>query len=375
MNILHIIDSGGLYGAENMLLHLMAEQVSLGLNPFLASIGTLNEPEKPLETKAKDKGFSVLPFRMKPGANWAGAWKILTYARKAQIDILHSHGYKGNILFGLIPMYIRRVPMVTTLHGWTSKGKFYNKMGLYQELESFSLKFINHIVSVNSAILELPNIKSLQSSKLSIIENGIPILNINKTTSLPPYLKEFLDKGSTNFITIGRLSKEKGLPFLLEALAELNRSGIDSRLVIAGEGTEQSAIEAKIAALALKNRVLLTGFIPDIINFFQFFDAFILPSLSEGLPMVLLEAMSAGVPIIATQVGGIPNLLGNGAGGLLVEPGNALALSMAMKQCVANPKNNTTRTEWSTNRLKEHYTSRIMAEKYLYVYKKITKLI
>jgi hypothetical protein len=116
MKILHIIDSGGLYGAEVMLLNLVAEQIKLGLDPTIASIGEKHIGEKPLETEALKRGFKLRKFSMYPGPNYPGALKILRFAHGAGIHILHSHGYKGNILFGLMPRKIRNLPLIATIH-------------------------------------------------------------------------------------------------------------------------------------------------------------------------------------------------------------------------------------------------------------------
>ena len=129
MKVLHVIDSGGLYGAEVMLLNLMSEQVAMGLEPILASIGDPGITEKPLETEAIRRGLPVKVFRMRPGPNVWGALKILRFARSELVGLLHSHGYKGNILFGLMPRMLRRIPMVATVHGWTWTGGI-SRMGL-----------------------------------------------------------------------------------------------------------------------------------------------------------------------------------------------------------------------------------------------------
>ena len=106
MRVLHIIDSGGMYGAEVMLLNLVEEQIRQGLKPVIASIGDNQTGEKPLEIEAHKRGFPLKIFRMRPGPNFIGAWKILNYAKSIDCNLLHSHGYKGNILFGFLPKKI-----------------------------------------------------------------------------------------------------------------------------------------------------------------------------------------------------------------------------------------------------------------------------
>ena len=109
MKILHIIDSGGLYGAEMVLLNLVAEQIKLGLEPTIASIGEKGIVEKPLETEVIKRGFKLKKFRMQPGPDYMGASKILRFAKQEYFDLMHSHGYEGNIfsLRGVKIIYLK----------------------------------------------------------------------------------------------------------------------------------------------------------------------------------------------------------------------------------------------------------------------------
>lgn len=116
MKILHIIDSDGFYGAGVMLLNLMAEQTKCGLKPVIVSIGEKHIKEKPLETDALKRGLQVWKFKITPGPNLDGALEFLRYAKREGFDLLHSHGYKGKILFGSIPRTIRQLSIVLTLH-------------------------------------------------------------------------------------------------------------------------------------------------------------------------------------------------------------------------------------------------------------------
>jgi len=134
MKILHVTDSGGLYGAEMVLLNLVAEQMKTGLEPTIASIGEKWIQEKPFETEAVKRGLRVVKFRMFPGPNLPGMFKVLRYAQKYGFDILHSHGYKGDVAFGSMPKSIRKLPLVSTLHGWTSVVGF-SKNRIYEWLQ------------------------------------------------------------------------------------------------------------------------------------------------------------------------------------------------------------------------------------------------
>lgn len=369
MKVLHIIDSGGVYGAETMLLNLMREQVRMGIEPVLASIGTHREGEKPLEAAARDLELRVEPFRMRPGPNWAGALKILRFARQENFEILHSHGYKGNILFGLVPRIIRGFPLIATLHGWTWVGGF-NRMLVYEWLDALSLRFVDRVVLVNEIMKQHPRFRRFLPASIEVIENGISLDNLSGKDKLRTDIEEFTRKGFT-LGAVGRLSPEKGFDILLSGVASLVAEGFDLRLVILGGGEQRKELSRQITSLGLAERVLMPGYVADAKRYLAHFDLFILPSLTEGSPMVLLEAMAAGVPIVASQVGGIPEVLDQGRAGLLVKPRDVASLVAGIRAVVEDPQSARQRCSVALDRATSLYSTKVMGERYLTIYRQI----
>ena len=389
--VLHIIDSGGLYGAEVMLLSLLSEQVKLGLDPTIASIGEKRIKEKPIEAEILKRDFKVKKFRMRPGLNYLGTMEILRFAHKEGFHILHSHGYKGNILFGLLPRKLRKIPMVTTLHGWTSTNGF-SKMRLYEWLDRKSLKYIDSVVLVSNAMKYQPKLKDLKDINFHVIPNGIPIPEnrINEsikqrfnqsqtqetqatqqtqaTRNLDSDILDFCLKGFT-IGSIGRLSAEKGYKYLIEALRLLINEGLDARLTIIGEGYEREYLERSAAQSDLSNRVLMPGYREDAKQYLPFLDVYAIPSLTEGLPLTLLEAMQAKVPIVASKVGGIPEVLDNGRSGLLVKPCKPDAFAEAISLLSSDKNLAKQMTNIAYQQVTTHYASKNMALGYLDIYK------
>jgi glycosyltransferase involved in cell wall biosynthesis len=368
MNILHVIDSGGLYGAEVMLLNLMSEQVRLGLVPTLSSIGKPNIVEKPLETEAIRRGLRVEKIRMRPGPNIAGALKLLRFACREKIDIIHSHGYKGNILLGLMPRFLRRLPMVTTLHGWTWTGDL-DRMVLYEGLDRLSLHFIDKVVVVNDAMRSRVKIKDLH-----VVDNGIPLnqcdiseIPEDEEPQIDPEIASFCNEGFT-IGAIGRLSPEKGFQILLEAFKTVEQVHPEARLLILGEGSERNALEAKIKRLRLEKKVFMPGYVADARRYIPLFRVYVLSSLTEGLPMVVLEAMQAGVPIVATMVGGIPAVLGNGQAGILVPAHSPSDLAEGIMRVLNDQCLVESMTKVARNLLQSRYSSTAMAINYSGIY-------
>ena len=392
MKILHIIDSGGLYGAEVMLLNLVAEQVKQGLTPIIASIGEKHIQEKPIEIEALKRGFNVEKFRMRNGPNYFGAMEIMKFIHSKGFNILHSHGYKGNILFGLLFKKSCQIPMVSTLHGWTSTDGF-SKIRLYEWLDRKSLKYIDSVVLVTNAMKSHPKLKGLKDINFHVIPNGIPIEDHNTPAQIPPFspliptpsphpfihsdfdqnIIDFCSKGFT-IGSIGRLSKEKGYNYLIEAFATLIKKNVGARLIIIGEGGERNELEALIARYELLDHILMPGYRKNAEKYIPLFNAFVIPSLTEGLPITLLEAMQSSVPIIATEVGGMPSVLNNGEAGLLVKSRNPLEITEAIGKLYNNKKLSDKLSTVAYDRVIAHYSSKNMALEYLNIYKSLMQM-
>lgn len=327
MKVLHVIDSGGVYGAEIVLLNLASEQCKLKILPVIASIGDHKVKEKPLEVEAIKRGLVVEKFRMKNGPNIIGAFKIMLFAQRNNIDIIHNHGYKGDILLGFIPKILRRIPIISTLHGWTNTESF-SKMRLYENLHALSLHFVDAVVVVNKAMLSHKRLKKVKDKKLYHVQNGIS-KDDNSPKKLDNSIIDFSSRGFT-IVSCGRLSKEKGYKYLIHALNKIIKDGVNAFLVIFGEGPERESLQKLISALKLEDRVLLPGYMKSSRHYFRYCDIFVLSSLTEGLPITLLEAMQEGVPIIATRVGGIPDMLTENETGILVQPEDIEGLGCAI---------------------------------------------
>ncbi len=357
-----------MYGAEMMLLNLAREQILQGLQPIICSIGENHCGMKAIEVEACKSQIPVESFRMRSGPNAAGALEILKYAKAKNCDLLHSHGYKGNILFGYIPKRIRILPLITTVHGWTSTGTAFSLMRLYEWLDSLTLFRMDAVVLVNKNMLSHPNLIGKKKVRLHIVDNGI----VEKEPVAYPrenlQLKQ--DRG-LNLVAVGRLSPEKGFDVLLKSLARVGERGVEVTLVLFGEGGGRRKLEDLISQLGLQKRVKMPGFFENAAATFSYFDALVMPSLTEGLPITLLEAMRAKLPVIASKVGGIPDVLRNGVSGLLVRKGDVEELATAIRKLASSQS---TRRELSREAhliFLKNYSAAQMAASYRKIYSEI----
>ena len=361
-----------------MLLSLASEQCTRGIRTTICSIGAPGAGLKPIEAEASARNLDVVSVRMLPGPNPVGATKVLSLARRGGYDLIHSHGYKGNILLGMVPRPLRRLPIVSTLHGWTSTGGI-SKIRLYEWADSRVLDHLDAVVLVNPAMVDHPRIARLRGVRIAVIPNGIPVenssakadrLSTSSGGTEDEAIKAFCSSG---FIVgaIGRLAREKGFDILLHSIGSLRDRGLPVKLVIIGAGYERAELEQTAVRYGLTDRVLFAGYRRNAHSYLGMFDVFVLSSLTEGLPISLLEAMRARVPIVATSVGAIPEVLRGGEGGMLVAPRDPNGLAHAVERLYQKRDLGQGLADIAARILRERYSSSAMAESYREIYEEV----
>ncbi len=374
MRILHLIHSEGLYGAERILLYLAREQQLRGHTAVVGSMRDPGTPQTDFEALAASFGLPVSPIRIVPRPTPAVVRQLLGVVRDTRAEVVHSHGYKANILLGPLPRS-RRGPMLSTLHGWVAARGF-SALRLYELLDRMSLRRIDQVVVVTRAMLELPAVRALAPERRRLIENGIPDLQsrladlaVRAAPPLPAALLAAV-QGRPTLVAIGRLSAEKGFELLIEAFAQAKAVvGGAHRLLIVGEGPERDALTQRIAALGVREDVMLAGYLDGPDRLLRDAVGFVMSSFTEGMPVVLLEAMQWGVPVVATAVGAIPEILEHGSLGCLVPPRDLPALSGALQRLMGG----TAVCGKSSGKADSgRYSSGRMAEEYLSAYRAIT---
>jgi len=374
MRILHLIHSEGIYGAELILLYLAHEQQQQGHQPIIGSMRDPGTPATPFEALAASWGVTVVPIRIVPRPTPAVIRRLLEISRGLQTGIVHSHGYKANILLG--PQRRgTRPPMVSTVHGWTASRTF-SFLWLYERLDRWALGHVDAVVVVTRAMLKLPAVRAVAADRVHLIENGIPALAtrmaalaLRGAAAVPRSLIEFTRRRPT-LVGIGRLSAEKGFAGLIEAFGRANRAHGDThQLLLVGEGPERAALAERIAALGLQERVTLAGYVAGADRLLEASTGFVMSSLTEGMPVVLMEALQWGVPVVATAVGAIPELLQDGRAGELVAPGDVDALTRALSALMARTP---AAAAGPRAALPSHFSSARMARDYLRLYEAIT---
>jgi glycosyltransferase involved in cell wall biosynthesis len=374
MRILHLIDSDGIYGAEQVLLYLARETQRRGDECVIGSIRPPATPATPFEELARSWQIEVVPIRIAPRPTPDVVFSLLRIVRGVKADVTHSHGYKANILLGRLPRSVRG-PMMATLHGWTELNGF-SVLGLYQRVDRFSMRGMDAVVVVARSILQLPAIRSLGEGRAVLIENGVPPLQERladqhraAVTDLPAAVTEFVARNPT-LVAIGRLSSEKGFDLLLEAFAHA-RIPRSVQLLVIGDGPARDELEQKRLDYSLSDRVMLAGYVGGPDRALANAAGFVMSSLTEGLPLVLLEALQWNVPIVATRVGAIPDLLEGHRRSFLIPASDVAAMSRALERLLADGVPQRSYLARDNDEGAERYSSVRMASEYATVYRRV----
>lgn len=241
--------------------------------------------------------------------------------------LVHVHGFKENLVAGLAAR-LRGIPIVRTHHGRGMIGA--GKRHTYIERLNAAL-LADGLIAVSADLAEFLRRCGLSLRNLHIIRNGIPIPAPDRRPVPAPR-----GEGAFTVGTIGRLVAVKNHKCLLEAFKRVTDEIDGARLIIVGDGPLAGQLESLAAQLGISDQVHFAGFQRDVDGYLRRLDVFVLSSLHEGVPISLLEAMSIGVPVVCTRVGGIPEVIADHHNGLLVASDDAESLSAALKKIAAD---------------------------------------
>lgn len=320
--------------AETLILALVQKMDRSRFQPYVACLTEPRLLQRSFVERAKEIGCSVefLPWsRRKPFVS--SIFKLLRLIKKNQIHLLHTHDLRTDFV-GLVAARLARIPVVASIHGRVMKTVSL-KLKIYQLIDWLVVKFFDHLI-VGSDALRQEIIKSgLSPAKVSTVHNAIKIEKLD-----PGLGRRFREKFHLNqdllVGTVGRLSREKGHHFLLQAIPRVTERVPKTKFLIVGEGTARKELEESIQEMNLSEKVILTGFYENLSEILSAIDLFVLPSLSESLPLVVLEAMGSEKAVVGTNVGGVPEVVKQRENGLLVEPGKSDELAEAIIYLLEN---------------------------------------
>lgn len=254
---------------------------------------------------------------------------IYRIVRENSFDLIHSNGTLSDIL--TIPIAtVTRIPIISTCHGLISTTR---KLSFYNFINRQVLRLSSTVIAVSDSIKADLERSGIKEANIKVIPNSLGEEdNSDFKQSSRSALRKEQGIEDDEFVIgyVGRVSFEKGLEHLIRAVPMMLERCPNVTVMIIGEGPDRKRLEEIARQLPTEERIRFVGFQNDVKTWLATSDLFVLPSLTEGTPMALLEAMSQGLPVIASKVGGVPDIIKSGANGLLVHPGNAHEIADAI---------------------------------------------
>lgn len=313
MKVLHLISSGGFFGAEKVLLTLAQNIQSDGFESIVGAMRDKRHPHLEIVNEAEKLNIPTWICFSAGRFDVFTILRIRKYIKENHISLLHTHNYKSDIL-GCLAAKWAGIPVVATAHGFTDVN---HSVSIYEKLDRFFLKcFFQKVIVVTAKMLP-----GFIERKKKVISNGIDILKIKKRDSYRSQIRHDYQIKSSDFVigTVGRLSKEKNQIALLQACYSVLHDNRHIKLLIVGDGPERARLQQFVKARHIEDQVIFTGLISDVEGMYQAMDVFVLPSLTEGVPLTILEAMASKLAVIASAVGGVPEIIEDNVTGFLFE--------------------------------------------------------
>lgn len=342
IKILYVITKGNWGGAQryvyDLATHLPTERfevkVAYGSGTELAAkLAQVNVPSLSIPTLDRDINL---------GADWRVFRELVNLFKRERPDVVHLNSAKIGGLGALAARLVGIPKIIFTAHGWTFKEQ---RSWLATQVIKF-LSWLTIVLSHHTIVIAESEKKLVQNwlgvtAKLVQIYNGLEpakfLSRANAREQLNNKLPLKFSDDNMLIGTIAELHRNKGLGYAVAAMEEVKVTHPNVRLLIIGNGEERANLEREIVTKGVSKYVFLTGAIDRAATLLPAFDIFVLPSIKEGLPYVLLEAGAAGLPTVSTTVGGVPEIVHNNVSGLVVPPRQSKALAKALRQLLDNP--------------------------------------
>jgi glycosyltransferase involved in cell wall biosynthesis len=360
VRLLHLTSSTFFGGPERQMLGL-AQALPKSIETTFASFPEDGRSRSFLEA-VRSHGFAVTPLardfpRVQPALR-----ELTAMLQDTAYDVLLCHGYKAHMLGRMASRRVG-IPAVAVSRGWTGESR---RVKFYEWLDRRHLPLMDHVVCVSEGqAAKVRRWCRVPAERLSVIRNSARLSTVEKRdpSTRARLLSFFPGEVARIVLAAGRLSPEKGFDVLIEAAASICRENVG--VVIFGEGAMRASLERLVAERGLTGRVVLPGFRADLDSLIGAADVVVLSSYTEGLPNIALEASAAGVPVVATAVGGTPEVVTDGETGFLVPPGEPEPIAARVNELLDDALLRTRLGEAGRARMQSEFSFASQAERYL----------
>jgi glycosyltransferase involved in cell wall biosynthesis len=361
MKILHIISSGGMYGAEAVILNLSRTLKEASHASVLAVFSNSANPNLQLRDVAMREGIECHVISCEGQIDRKVVTSIRDLVAKTKPDIVHAHGYKADI-YVYFALRNPSTALVSTCHTWYDNNL---ALTLYGVADRFALKSYAAIVAVSEEVRQRLVKAGVRKDRIHMVRNGI---DLRPFTNAQPVLRNDTSSDVPIVGLIGRLSVEKGVDIFLRAAAQVAAVLPATKFIVVGEGADRSKLESLIDELDIRKHVSMLGQRDDMPSIYASLDMMVSSSRHEGLPMAILEGMASSLPIIATPVGDVPTVVMDGRTGLMVPADDPALLASSIIALLQNPDRRKLLGTTARKLIEDEFSAERMTADYLRVY-------
>lgn len=358
MRVVVVNQSGGLYGIERMLLALLPALQDRGVRVTFLALCRAEDEGGALGRLLRERGIPVHFVPISRFVGLAPLRRMVATLRACDPQVIHVHGYKAATAIGLARLFWRR-PVLATVH---SESVSSTDMRAAMLAETTFCKRFERVIAVSQGVARDLEQRGIPSDRLAIIQNGI-------VDRFSPCAADLLSaRDPTRIVVVGRLVAVKRFAAAIQSVAALVRQGRRCTLQIVGDGPLRPELERLVKELGVSDQVRFAGFVEDVTPFLAEASIFAMPSATEGAPIALIEAMAAGCAIVASRVGGIPDIVRDEVDGLLIEPAHEGDLPRALERLLVDESLRHRLAASARRRFLEEFEVQRMTARYLEAY-------
>jgi glycosyltransferase involved in cell wall biosynthesis len=365
MRVLHVIAPSDVGGLERVVQLLAMGQARAGEDVHVAAVLDPAHADHPLLDTLAAGGVITHPIVVPGRGYWRERAALLELGRRVRPVVAHTHGYRPDVVDAGAARRLG-IPTVTTVHGFTG-GNWKNR--LYERLQRRAHRRFDAVVGVSRPLVKQLIRAGVLPSRVHFVQNawGETVPRMDRLGA-----RRALGLREDEFVVgwAGRLSREKGPDVLVDALVHLTDLPVSVSFV--GNGPVRRSLVARARQLNVERTIRWHGLVPDAGRLFAAFDVFVLSSRTEGTPIVLFEAMAAGVPIVATHVGGVPDAV-SPADAALVCADDSAALAAEIRAVYRNPAVAQQRARAARARLERDFNIAPWLERYETIYRLVSR--
>ncbi len=356
-SILHVAAPAPVGGLERVVHALARGQAQRGHRVHVLAVLDPGAGEHPFVAALRADGVPTTALEL-PGRAYLREWReVAALCRRLGTTVVHTHGYRPDVVDGGVAGALG-IARVSTVHGFCGGG-WRNR--LYERMQCVAYRRFDGVVAVSRPLAAQLERCGVPRGRIHTIPNAWAGTAEPLAASEARRQLGLDEDGCFRLAWVGRVSREKGLDVLLEALPLL--ADLPIRFSVLGDGGERAGLEARARALGVAERVRWHGMVPDAARHLRACDAFVLSSRTEGTPIALFEAIAAGLPVVATHVGGVPEVV-SPAQALLVPPEDPAALAAALRALLADPAGAAARAGAALHRLESSFASGPWLDRY-----------